>query len=186
MIKDLSTKNVLTTEFCFGSTLDTCASSLPQEKRNALGERLFKLSMFELFAWNFVQSDPNFSNFMYDSELDRIGLIDFGAARHYDEDFVQHYLNLVRAAATMDEELLVEAAIELGFLTGEEPAEAVEAFRRAAYVIGEPFAAKGAYDFSRTTITKRVINFSSSVRRGAPTSSLLNRTAFTGVLLAHS
>ena len=46
----------------------------------------------ELFEWRFIQSDPNFANFLYDNNNKRINLIDFGAARAYDKKFVDGYM----------------------------------------------------------------------------------------------
>jgi predicted unusual protein kinase regulating ubiquinone biosynthesis (AarF/ABC1/UbiB family) len=42
-----------------------------------------------------LQTDPNWGNFLYDEETDRIYLIDFGAARDFPKDFVDNYLEMV-------------------------------------------------------------------------------------------
>lgn len=41
------------------------------------------------------QTDPNWGNFLYDEETDRIYLIDFGAARDFPKVFVDNYLEMV-------------------------------------------------------------------------------------------
>lgn len=42
-----------------------------------------------------VQTDPNWSNFLYDDAKKLINLIDFGAARDYPKSFVDDYLRMV-------------------------------------------------------------------------------------------
>ena len=45
-----------------------------------------------------MQTDPNPSNFFYDIVQDKLNLIDFGAARSYDEDFIDYYWQVIRGA----------------------------------------------------------------------------------------
>jgi predicted unusual protein kinase regulating ubiquinone biosynthesis (AarF/ABC1/UbiB family) len=42
-----------------------------------------------------VQTDPNWSNFLYDEATKVINLIDFGAARDFPKSFVEDYLRMV-------------------------------------------------------------------------------------------
>lgn len=42
-----------------------------------------------------MQTDPNWSNFLYDEPEKSINLIDFGAARDYPKHFVDDYLRMV-------------------------------------------------------------------------------------------
>lgn len=42
-----------------------------------------------------MQTDPNWSNFLYDEATQSINLIDFGAARNYPKRFVDDYLRMV-------------------------------------------------------------------------------------------
>lgn len=42
-----------------------------------------------------MQTDPNWSNFLYDENSRTMNLIDFGAARDYPKHFVDDYLRMV-------------------------------------------------------------------------------------------
>lgn len=42
-----------------------------------------------------MQTDPNWSNFLYDETMKSVNLIDFGAARDYPKSFVDNYLKMV-------------------------------------------------------------------------------------------
>lgn len=46
-----------------------------------MGTRLLRLTLRELFGWRFMQTDPNWGNFLYDPATGVVNLIDFGAAR---------------------------------------------------------------------------------------------------------
>jgi aarF domain-containing kinase len=41
-----------------------------------------------------MQTDPNWSNFLYDETSQKIMLIDFGATRFYPKDFMDNYLKV--------------------------------------------------------------------------------------------
>ena len=42
------------------------AKSMSQEVRSDMGTLLLKLTIKELFEWRFMQTDPNWGNFLYD------------------------------------------------------------------------------------------------------------------------
>ena len=65
-----------------------------------------------------MQTDPNWGNFLYDAQQDRLNLIDFGAAREYPVKFVDDYLRMVRSCALQDREDVILRSTRLGFLTG--------------------------------------------------------------------
>ena len=73
---DLSNENILVTEFVNGVSIDR-ARVLSQETRNQLGDRLLKLCLTELMEFRFMQTDPNFGNFLYDVEKDMVNLLIF-------------------------------------------------------------------------------------------------------------
>lgn len=56
--------------------------------------QLFFLFQFHSVCWLY-QTDPNWSNFLYDEATKTINLIDFGAARDYPKHFVDNYLRMV-------------------------------------------------------------------------------------------
>ena len=83
-------------------------------------------------------------------------LIDFGAAREYEEEFVQGYLSIVVANANRDEKILMEESIRMGFLTGEENQIMLEAHKSSGFFWGEPFQSYEPYDFRSSKITSRI------------------------------
>lgn len=74
--------------------------------------------MQELYVWRFMQTDPNWGNFLYDASTGRLALIDFGAAREFPKPFVDEYLEMVAACARRDRAAVLLHSQRLGFLTG--------------------------------------------------------------------
>lgn len=53
---------------------------------------VMQLCLIELFEFRCMQTDPNWSNFLYDEDSRRLMLIDFGASRFYTRKFMDNYL----------------------------------------------------------------------------------------------
>lgn len=161
VIPELSTTRVLTTEFAQGGTIEK-VSNLDQEERNRIGRAILRLTMKELFVWRFMQTDPNWGNFLYDMGTGTTHLIDFGAAREFSKEFVDGYLKIVKSSADHDTETLMDVSHQMGFLTGEENDIMLEAHKMSGFTVGEPFATDEAYDFGRSGISARLSGHSSA------------------------
>ena len=93
---------------------------MSQDVRNDVGSLLLRLTIRELFDWRFMQTDPNWGNFLYDQHTDQLHLIDFGAAKEYPKPFVDDYLRMVLACADKNREELILRSTKLKFLTGQQ------------------------------------------------------------------
>ena len=93
--------------------------------------------MKELFEYRTMQTDPNWSNFLWNPStrqvrdckavrgghshlISQIELVDFGASREYSQEFMDNWLHLLQAAASQDRDACVQWSLRLGYLTGEE------------------------------------------------------------------
>ena len=139
-IPELSSAGVLTTTFAPGVAIDKVAC-LSQSERDYVATQLLRATLRELFEFRFMQSDPNFANFLYCRETRALTMIDFGAAKTYPKPFVDEYLRMVVACAELDREGVIDASIKLGFLTGEEAAVLLDAHVEAGFQVGRPFRA---------------------------------------------
>lgn len=164
VIDDLSGKRVLTSELVPGIPIDK-VSLLDQETRNYVGSKLLELTLKELFIFRFMQTDPNWSNFLYDEPTRSINLIDFGAARDYPKHFVDDYLRMVMACANNDREEVIEMSKRLGFLTGEESDVMIDAHVQAGFIVGLPFSRNGGYDFRSSNITQSISTLGATMLR---------------------
>ncbi|TYI00244.1 hypothetical protein ES332_A11G119700v1 [Gossypium tomentosum] len=164
VVDDISGKRVLTTELISGVPIDKVAL-LDQGTRNYVGRKLLELTLMELFVFRFMQTDPNWSNFLYDETTKTVNLIDFGAARDYPKRFVDDYLRMVIACANNDRAAVIEMSQRLGFLTGKESEVMLEAHVQAGFVVGLPFSKSGGYDFRSTNITQSISNLGATMLR---------------------
>ncbi|XP_072954942.1 protein ABC transporter 1, mitochondrial [Typha angustifolia] len=162
VIDKISSRKVLTTELVPGIPIDKVAL-LSQETRNYVGRKLLELTLKELFIFRFMQTDPNWSNFLYDDTTRMINLIDFGAARDYPQSFVDDYLQMVIACANSDSNGVIEMSRRLGFLTGEESEVMLDAHVQAGFIVGLPFSKSGGYDFRSTNITQSISNLGATM-----------------------
>lgn len=155
VIDELSTGQVLTTEFVRGLPLDAC-THLDQDTRNMIGERLLYLTLTELFEWRFMQTDPNWSNFFYNPDNGKIILLDFGASRRFHKNFVDDYIRIIKAAADQNRKDVLEWSQKTGFLTGYETKEMETAHIDAVMILGQAFACNASFDFSTQSTASRI------------------------------
>lgn len=156
VIVDASSKRVLTTELAPGLPVDRVLRRLPQGKRNALGRNLLRLTLRELCEFRLMQTDPNFSNYLYDENRDRLVLLDFGATRSYGDNFVDDYVELMWAASNSDRTKILDYSKKLGFLTGSESQEMLNAHIEAGLEVGRPFQRALPFHFGKSKISNQV------------------------------
>mmetsp|Transcript_13793 Transcript_13793/g.55435 ORF Transcript_13793/g.55435 Transcript_13793/m.55435 type:complete len:388 (+) Transcript_13793:1544-2707(+) len=158
-LTELSSRKVLTSEWLDGKPIDTFgpSSGYSQEGRDSLGSLLMELTLKELFELRFMQTDPNFSNFFFDGKI--LSLLDFGAARGYSKGFVDNYLRMVYACAERDREGVLHYSQKLGFLTGDESKNMLEAHVQASFTVGEPFQSDEPYNFKEKQVAGRTARY---------------------------
>lgn len=155
VIKDLCTTRVLGMELVGGVPLDQC-QGLSQDIRNQICFQLLRLCLRELFEFRFMQTDPNWANFLYDASSHQVTLLDFGASREFGTEFTDHYIEVVMAAANGDRDRVLQKSQDLKFLTGFETKAFSDAHVEAVMILGEPFATQGPYDFGAGDTARRV------------------------------
>nr|XP_033812745.1 atypical kinase COQ8A, mitochondrial-like [Geotrypetes seraphini] len=155
VIDDLSSQRVLTTELVPGFPLDK-AEGLDQETRDMICYNILDLCLRELFEYRYMQTDPNWSNFFYDPQSGKVGLLDFGATRSFDKEFTDEYIEVIKAAADSDHDAVLERSIKLHFLTGYETQLMKKAHVEAVMILGEAFASEALFDFGCQTTTQRI------------------------------
>lgn len=154
---DLSDEHVLTMERMKG--IEIVKGDWSQEVKNKISAEIMRLTLMEIYKFKFMQTDPNWANFLYNEKTGRVELLDFGACRDFDESFTKPYSNCLRAAVKQDRAMAKKYSIELGFLTGLESEAMTNAHVDSIMVLGEPFreaTPSGLYDFEHQTITDRV------------------------------
>eukprot|EP00759_Apiculatamorpha_spiralis_P008539 PhF_6_TR15489/c0_g1_i1/m.24097/K08869/ADCK, ABC1; aarF domain-containing kinase len=157
VIPELSTKSVLTSTFCQGVAVDKIGHTLPQRVRDDIGKTILFVTLKELFHWRFMQTDPNYSNFLYDKDNHEMHLVDFGAARPYHDNFVSTYHNIVSAGVSGNAEEIIRNSVAIQMLTGEENRAMMNAHCESVKVIAKPFSSVGSFDFGEVSISSMLI-----------------------------
>ncbi|XP_048120626.1 atypical kinase COQ8B, mitochondrial [Alosa alosa] len=157
VVDDLTATRVLAMELVNGVALDGCVD-LDQETRNKICFNILQLCLRELFEFRFMQTDPNWANFFYNAEQDKVILLDFGACRDYPETFTDDYIEVVYAASVGDRATVLKKSTELKFLTGFETKAFQEAHVEAVMILGEAFASSEPFDFGNQSTTHRIQN----------------------------
>jgi len=152
----LSNKHILVSEFVEGNTIDQIAENAGQTVRDYVGKLIMKNTIEELFVFNFMQTDPNFSNYFFNPESKQLVLIDFGAARDYSKEFCDRYFEVIDAAARSDRETAISISKKLGFLTDEENRVMLDAHCNSLFAVAAPFAYNGKFDFGSQDVTSVV------------------------------
>ena len=154
---EASGKQVLTMEYMEGMGV-TRVKSFTQEQRDWIGTQILRLCLREITEFRFMQTDPNWSNFLYNADKNKLELLDFGASREYPDEFVSRYVQLLEAASRRDSAAVKTLSEELGYLTGHESKTMLNAHITSVATLAEPFleSAPGVYDFKDQTITERV------------------------------
>ena len=154
---EASGKQIVTMDFMDGVGV-TRVKSFTQEQKDWIGTQILRLCLREITEFRFMQTDPNWTNFLYNAETNKLELLDFGASREFPEAFVTQYVQLLAAASRSDRETLRDLSESLGYLTGHESKLMVDAHIKSILTLAEPFleSAPEVYDFQDQTITERV------------------------------
>ncbi|GAA5840364.1 hypothetical protein JCM11251_006707 [Rhodosporidiobolus azoricus] len=138
VIPELSGSMVLTTEMMQGQPLKDVLN-LGQEERDWIGYRILQLCLHEILRFKLMQTDPNWSNFLFNPQTRKLELIDFGATREYSTTFVTRYRQLLEASIEQDEDAAIRLSRELGYFTGEENQEMIQAHLASLFALATPF-----------------------------------------------
>lgn len=152
----LTTQDIITMDYLEGQPITDIERD--QETKDWLGTQIMRLCLLEIARFKFMQTDPNWGNFLYNSETKKIELIDFGASRGFGDEFISNYVQCLRAGVEQDSKKVEEFSKKLGYLTGLETSEMTQAHVESIIVLGEPFrpSPTKAYDFSTQDVTNRV------------------------------
>ncbi|RAH70913.1 protein kinase COQ8 [Aspergillus aculeatinus CBS 121060] len=157
IIPEASGKQVLTMERLEGIAV-TKIQDFTQAQRDWIGTQIMRLCLREITEFRYMQTDPNWTNFLYNARTDRLELLDFGASRAYPTEFITKYVRTLVAASSNDRDACRRFSLELGYLTGHESQAMVDAHVTSVITIAEPFmeTSPDVYDFRDQTITDRV------------------------------
>lgn len=161
-----STEGVLVMEKVNGVSVGEAQRlGLSSRDRADIAERITSLCLKELFVFRTMQTDPNWTNFLWNSQTRQIELVDFGATRTYTKSFIDNWFRLLQAAVEEDYDRVKEWSLKLGYLTGEENDTMLEAHMTSLLLLATPFKATTVQPYAFgpgsewSGITKRIRSY---------------------------
>ena len=146
---ELTTARILAMDRLRGLPLeDLCGAAHPQARRDGVAEELYRLLFRELFEFGFVQTDPNFANYLWLPEQERLGLVDLGAGREVPRRLQDLYARLFQAGIDGDRGGVRAASLAIGLFEAGERADRVEGLVDMMMLACEAFAGDGPHDFA--------------------------------------
>jgi predicted unusual protein kinase regulating ubiquinone biosynthesis (AarF/ABC1/UbiB family) len=160
---ELTTKSILAMDRLLGVPLeDLCGAEYTDAQRDRAATLLLRLVLREFFEFHFIQSDPNFANYLL-LEDGRIGLIDLGAGYEAPRTLCHRYARMFQAAIEEDRDALRSIAQEIGFITPSDDEGAANAILDLIWLAMEPFQHAGRYDFGKSDLPARARGASMSL-----------------------
>jgi len=154
--RTLTTRRILAMDWIEGDPLETLASAaVPQSRRNAVARTLQELMLRELLEFRFMQSDPNFANYLYLPATHQLALLDLGSACEFPTEFVESYRRLCRAVLARDDAGIRQAAFEIGYAHPDDPEHMIRGAVEIIRLVSEPLAHRGTYDFAASGLMGR-------------------------------
>ena len=152
---ELTTPQVLAMTWVEGSPIESLASA-PQALRDHVATLLFDLALKEIFEFRVLQSDPNFANYRFNQDEQKIVLLDFGATRVLPETMVEGYRLLMQQGMAKNRTKMQEAATQIGYFSREMTAQQITAVMDLFEMACEPLCHRGPYDFAASNLPRRM------------------------------
>jgi predicted unusual protein kinase regulating ubiquinone biosynthesis (AarF/ABC1/UbiB family) len=153
---DLTTKRILAMDYIDGVPLESLGEDgVAQELKNSVGALLQHLMFRELFEFRTMQSDPNFANYLYQPETDRVVLLDFGSTVTFEEKFTRRYAQIARAMIDGNDAEVRRLAEQMGYINPGNSDEYVGKILNLIRLASEPVIQGGIYDFGKSDVFTR-------------------------------
>ncbi|MBH0043156.1 ABC1 kinase family protein [Pseudoalteromonas sp. SWXJZ10B] len=152
-----STQQVLTMEYVKAEPIESI-TELPNSQKSFVAAQLIDLFFKEMFEFKLIQTDPNFANFHYQLDTQKIVLFDFGATREISSELSHAYLALFKAGSENNREDVLRAASHIGYfkndLVDEYKNNVIDLFLMAC----EPLRVNGEFDFKNSELALKIKN----------------------------
>ena len=147
LVPEFSTGRVLAMSFVEGRPVETLIEAAPAV-RDAAVTALIELVLAELFRLGEMQTDPNFANYRWQPETNRLVLLDFGAVRPVPPNTAAGYRALIEAGLSSDRDAIRETAVRTGFLGEAGTQRHRAAVDRIIAAVDEAMNRPGPFDFA--------------------------------------
>ena len=155
VVEELSDQNVLAMEYIEGSPIVDIARMGP-DIINLVCSKLMRLTYEELFNHKLMQSDPNFSNYLYQPDTQKIVLLDFGACRDVSLLTSEHYLAMATAMQQQDTAAMKSALFSLGLIQNSMSPTVIDTVLKACLEASNCLQSDNGYNLKKEQLIKRI------------------------------
>ncbi|MFN2378205.1 MAG: ABC1 kinase family protein [Candidatus Binatia bacterium] len=162
----LTTRHVLAMDFVPGIPVaELWQRHSRADRRDRVARQVLGVVLRELFEFGFMQSDPNFGNFLVDE--DRLVCLDLGSAIEIEPVVQERIRELLRLACSGEKARLMQAFRQWDWV-GDESDDKVAPVADLMIMITEPLRKRGTYDFAASDLAERARDMGMDIvfRRG--------------------
>lgn len=150
-----SSDTILAMSFIDGTPIEALVSA-PQALRDHVMTQLMRLFFKEIFEHQLVQTDPNFANYQYAHDDQKIVLLDFGATRQYSLEMAEGYRQLMQGGSQHDKTRITQALLDIGLIKQNLPEKVKQQITELAYLACEPLYQGSPYNFATSDLSDRL------------------------------
>lgn len=125
------------------------------ELRDRVGRLAQSIVFRELFEVGLMQTDPNFANYLWDSEAEELVLLDFGSTIEISDELGDRYRDLVAAAVEDDVERVIELFVSYGWVPADAPRAQLEGVASFLHLSVEPLRQAGVFAYGESDLQSR-------------------------------
>jgi predicted unusual protein kinase regulating ubiquinone biosynthesis (AarF/ABC1/UbiB family) len=111
---ELTTKNVITMDYCEGKTLDEFVRTASQERLDEAGARVFRFAHESIFKHRMFNCDPQPGNYLFSDS--HVVFLDFGCVKRFAAPFMELWRQQVWAVLEKKEKRIDELTMEIGLV----------------------------------------------------------------------
>jgi predicted unusual protein kinase regulating ubiquinone biosynthesis (AarF/ABC1/UbiB family) len=188
VVDELSNQNVLVMEYIEGTPIVDVAMMGP-DIVDLVCSKLMRLTYEELFNHRLMQSDPNFANYLYQPDTQKIVLLDFGACRNIAQQTSEQYRTMANAMQNQDVAAMKSTLYSLGLMQNNMSPTVIDIVLKTCLEASECLQPDDGYNLKREQLIKKlqaislpIVNDKSAVASPDFDVSLVNRK-ITGMIL---
>jgi predicted unusual protein kinase regulating ubiquinone biosynthesis (AarF/ABC1/UbiB family) len=155
VIDELTDQNVLAMEYIEGFPIVDIANMGP-DTIDIVCSKLMHLTYEELFNHRLMQSDPNFSNYLYQPETQKIVLLDFGACRDVSQHTSEKYRAMATAMQQQDTAEMKSVLYALGLMQNGMSQTVIDTVLRACLEASHCLQSDNGYNLKKEQLIKRI------------------------------
>ncbi len=137
VVGGLSSERVLTMDRLYGMPIDQFAATASPDAKVRAGVTLAELHHMQAFQFRQLHADPHPGNYLFTPD-GRIGMLDFGCVKRFDEHWIAAYARTALAAFDNDRAGTLQGAADAGVWQGGDP-EAERLLWKFCDTLARPF-----------------------------------------------